>query len=664
MVENAFTAASSRNLPLYYFVAVAVVSLGVPLAVALVARLAMRRRAAPDFPDAVSMIAGGTFFLWFLDEAIVLATARAIAPVLVILTLLVVIVAGGLGAVAVLRRVSRPRHTIMTFLLAIAAFYLWMVGGRYLTKLGGGVYFSSAGLVLNFALLGGLFGVLVVIGRLRVGQGVRARALAGGCVLVAAAGTLASWRAQSESELPIPAGTAAASGTGAHVVLITVDTLRADRVSTHGYARPTGRHLDRLAKTSLVFNRAVSPSTWTFPGHVAILTGKLPRRLGLGADGHDPNTDPDGPRMRVAGGVETLAEILSRAGYDTAAFVANAAYLTRFWGFDQGFALYDDRAFRGMGYEPGVNAIWKLSPLVFDWLTKPYRPAEVVNETVFRWLQSRGTAPFFLFVNYMEPHEPYAPPSPYDRRFDGRDLFLRSPARAILAGTRTLSAEERRHFDALYDGEVAYADAAIGSLLERLEDLGLYDDSLIIVTSDHGEFLGEHDLFGHGYGPYDPIHRVPLIIKLPGARHGRVVDEWVQTTDVFPTVLRELSIPVPDGIDGEVLPDIDHPVVIEQPPNSILSQYGERFLVSYRGIYDGDWKLIAFTDGSSELYNLDVDPLETENVVSEHPEIAARLMRALTDFLDSVPRDAAGVEPAVVDEDALDQLRALGYAEP
>jgi arylsulfatase A-like enzyme len=365
--------------------------------------------------------------------------------------------------------------------------------------------------------------------------------------------------------------------------------------------------------------------------------------------------------MRLPESVDTLAEILSELGYDTAAFVSNSAYLTRLWGFDQGFRLYDDRGFRALGYESGINALLRLSPVIFDGLTKPYRPAERLNQTVFRWLDSQASEPFFLFVNYMEPHEPYAPPSPYDRMFDGRDFFVRSPAEAVLEGTRSLSAEEKRHFDAVYDGEVAYCDAAIGSLLDRLVELGLFDDSLIIVTSDHGEFLGEHDLWGHGYGPYDPVHRVPLLVKLPRAREQRIVKHWVQTTDIFPTVLRALSIPIPDDIDGQALPDADHPVVIEQPPNGILSKHGERFLVSYRGIYDGPWKLIAFSDGSKELYNIDDDPLEITNLISERPEFAAKLMVVLTRYLDSIPRDREIVEPALVDEDAFDQLRALGY---
>ena len=186
-------------------------------------------------------------------------------------------------------RFAAERHASydVSFTLAMAAFHLWMVGGRYLTKDGGGSYVSSSGVLLNVALLTGLLSALFVIDRLELRGRVPAQPLAGACLFVAIVGSLSVWQLQTESRMLLPVrARAAVRGMRTNVVLITVDTLRADRVSTHGYSRKTAPHLDRLAATSLVFHRAVSPSTWTFPCHLAIFTGKLPRRLGLGADGN------------------------------------------------------------------------------------------------------------------------------------------------------------------------------------------------------------------------------------------------------------------------------------------------------------------------------------------------------------------------------------------
>jgi arylsulfatase A-like enzyme len=310
-----------------------------------------------------------------------------------------------------------------------------------------------------------------------------------------------------------------------NVLLISVDTLRADRLSLYGYPRDTSPNLRRLARDGVVFKRALSPGTWTLPGHAAMLTGLFPGRLGaldIGA------TLPED--------AVTLAERLREAGYRTGAVVANVSVLDRGVGWSQGFDFYDDTPRQRLRYTTSLQlALWSL-PKPYARLTSRARTADAINAVALEWLATDRRTPFFLFINYMDTHHPYMPPDEYLDRFPGRRTVVIDPLPDLTRRPRGLTQRETEHYRALYDASIAYVDHEIGRLLGTLAVAGRLEDTLVIVTSDHGEFFGEHGLFQHAVGPYEEVHRVPLVIRYPGRRRHGVVDGWVQLVDVFPSV--------------------------------------------------------------------------------------------------------------------------------
>ncbi len=290
------------------------------------------------------------------------------------------------------------------------------------------------------------------------------------------------------------------------LVLISIDTLRADHLSTYGYHRPTSPRLDRLAAESHVFRRSLSASTWTLPSTATLLTGLLPAQHGLLSI-----------RQRLPPPVDTLAERLGRLGYRTAAFT-DGGFVAPQWGFSQGFERYDATAGKAWGPKD-VAAI--------------AGPAQ-------RWLEENRFHPFFLFVHTYETHQPYtnregfADPF-FDPAYDGR--FADRASVRVSEAEATAGADLER-IVALYDGEVRRADHYLGRLLDALRASGRWRDTAVIVTSDHGEEFLDHGDFDHGFAKvFDPNVRVPLILKPPGEPAARTVDRPVTGLDVAPTLL-------------------------------------------------------------------------------------------------------------------------------
>ena len=342
--------------------------------------------------------------------------------------------------------------------------------------------------------------------------------------------------------------------------------------------------------------------------------------------------------------------------------MANAAYLHRSLGMAQGFELYDDRIWRRLGSENVLYSWLKLSPYTFEGLQKSYRSASSISDTAIRWLSSTDARPFFLFLNYMDPHAPYYPPAPFDTRFEGRDLFLASPRDAILFGERGIESREQRHFDAVYDGEISYVDRELGRVVAELERTGRYDSTMLIVTSDHGEFFGEHDLWEHAVGPFDEVHHVPLLIKFPRSRAAGRVKTWMGLTDVFPTILSTLEIEIPEGLDGRAFPSEGGPIVIEQRPNTNLFRtHGERFARGYIGLYRHPWKLVRYSDGSRSLFNLASDPAETQDVLAIQRDVARDLEAELNTYEASIVPGPEKPSFDSVGQETRERLRSLGY---
>ena len=300
------------------------------------------------------------------------------------------------------------------------------------------------------------------------------------------------------------------------VFLLTIDALRADHLSTYGYERATDPNIRAIAEDGVVFTRAFTTAPKTTPAYASMFTGLYPHKHGLRMLGQE-----------LAEENLTLAEMLSAEGYDTGGFVSSTVMLGRLSALDQGFLTWDD-------YMPHREA----NRANFE------RRADATADAVLAWLD-RPSSPRFLFVHFIDPHGPYHPPGVFRRRFANRagrspahSMRLRAedvPAFQRLADARTLG----DYIDA-YDGEIAYADAALGRILDRLRALGLYDDALVIVTADHGESLGEDGFyFRHGKTLREVSTRIPLIIKPPGGRRPGVSRFWhdaVSLVDVLPTV--------------------------------------------------------------------------------------------------------------------------------
>ncbi|MBI1789354.1 MAG: sulfatase-like hydrolase/transferase, partial [Acidobacteria bacterium] len=298
------------------------------------------------------------------------------------------------------------------------------------------------------------------------------------------------------------------------------------------------------------------------------------------------------------------------------------------------------------------------------------RRAEEINRDVFTLLQGIGERPFFLFVNYMDAHTPYMPPPPYDTRFAGHDRRLSPEAadevsRLVLRQKRHLTEGERRWITAQYDGGIAYMDHHIGRLVERLRSLGRYDNTLIIITSDHGEAFGERDLMEHGVSVYQDQVRIPLLVKYPNSRERAEVDGLASHVDLMPTVLDVLGYPEPAERHGISLRRAKAResgyVVSESYRNPWLIDLGRRFDRLEHALFLGNMKLVTSTAGKRELYDLAGDPTEQRNLYWAGDVTTEKLQSALERWLKAVaPYSGSSVQP---DEETLQRLKSLGYVQ-
>lgn len=406
------------------------------------------------------------------------------------------------------------------------------------------------------------------------------------------------------------------------VILLVVDTLRAQNLSLYGYGRDTSPRLQEFAKDAVVYENAVTPGTWTVPAHASLLTGRWPSFHGAERVSGDRIL-----ALPINPGVPTLAETLGASGWRTAGFVANTTYLSGLFGFDRGFERYASHY--------------------------TFVRADEITKDAADWLAEKpGKA--FVFVNILDPHEPYEPPPPFDSKFPGANPeFGTSINELVNVRHGRLTPEAIAHFVSQYDGEIAFTDQALGAFFERLRKLGRYDDSLIFVTADHGELLGEHGLAGHGIAPLEPLIRVPLLVKYPRSRGGGTrVSGRVSTMGIYATALETLGITPPEGMQAVPL-DQTQQVFVED-----IDPAGSRIRIAY----DGDRKLVSSTtaDGATRLslYDLANDPGESK------PRIDGDELRTLEGVLDrfsAIPRPINSAQRPVIDPEKEAKLRALGY---
>jgi arylsulfatase A-like enzyme len=429
-----------------------------------------------------------------------------------------------------------------------------------------------------------------------------------------------------------------------NIILISVDTLRADRLGSYGFTAATSPTLDRLAGLGVRFENAISPSSWTLPAHMSLITSQLVSTHGVVDD-----------ETALSDSAATLAEALSSQGYKTTGFVS-WVYLSPKFGFGQGFDRYT--------FVPGN--------------------ARAVVDAVEEWHSTSAREPYFLFVHFFDPHMDFTPPPPYDRLFvdeytgpvDGSYLQIKPQILGLHESIAPIDPADRQHLDALYQGEIRFVDDEIARLLAAVDTRSPLADSLVVVVSDHGEELGDHgSLEGHGWTLYEEILHVPMIWNFPdSAYQGTVVREPVGLIDVAPTILDFLDIESPDQFQGRSLLPLLKPreEMAASPP--VVADSGGRFGIFKRAVRGPRFKLIETRDtGDSEiglpidagyeLYDLESDPGEQQDLYHpDHPE-AQRLLRILE--LADRPHGDGEMEATTpaqeLSEEEKKMLESLGY---
>ena len=458
-----------------------------------------------------------------------------------------------------------------------------------------------------------------------------------------------------------------------HVLLIVLETVRADHLSVYGYKRETTPNLRELAAHATLYTRAVSSGDMTLSTHASLFTG-------LYGASHGAHSGPNNHFGKpLANQYHTLAEVLSTHGYQTAAVVANIGYLAPKWGVAQGFSLYDHRSPVRFLRPPPAYSLRRTMQAILSRLSvggerRPWFPrAEEINRQASSVLDSMGNdeRPFFLFVNHMDAHWPYLPPAPFDTLYPGKDPSFdekqyRAAVKQILTRERATSEAERNHLVSQYDGSIAYVDDQVGRLFARLKRNRFYDNCLIIVTSDHGEAFGDRHLVGHWVSVYQDQVHVPLIIKYPNTERSTVVDELVGSIDVLPTVLDQLGYEIAKDVEGQSLLRMDRGsprvVMAESFPHFRKPAWQTRFQRTERAIFAAQYKLITSTEGKREMYDLFRDPNETSDLYWTEKATAHRLEPLFRQWPHEIPKrgDDAPVE---IDPETLERLRSLGYVE-
>ncbi|MFH1418788.1 MAG: sulfatase-like hydrolase/transferase [Planctomycetota bacterium] len=393
---------------------------------------------------------------------------------------------------------------------------------------------------------------------------------------------------------------------GCNVLLVTLDTTRADRLGCYGNRNIETPNIDALAMSGVLFANAIAPTPVTLPSHSTMMTGRHPKNHGVRFNA----------LARLGDEERTLAEVLSESGYATAAFVS-AFVLDSRYGISQGFETYD------LDYERRSE----------HWAAVAERPADKTCDQALAWLDvpGRGDRPFFLWVHLFDPHWTYEPPKPYADRYAGM----------------------------LYDGEIAFADAQLGRLLDALDELALRDKTLIVVAGDHGESLGQHDEHSHGTLVYDATLHVPLVLNAPRQPGGGVcITRPVGLVDLMPTVLAMLGVAPPDGMDG---------VDLTLPPSGPRSLFFETFegmaeygWAPYLGVQRGVMKYIY--GPVPELYNLADDPLELHDLIASQAQTADALHQEVRAFFGDDLEEATSLDlSSRMSPAELAKLQSLGY---
>jgi arylsulfatase A-like enzyme/Flp pilus assembly protein TadD len=417
-------------------------------------------------------------------------------------------------------------------------------------------------------------------------------------------------------------GAFAASKPPLNVVLITIDTLRPDHLRCYGYRQIHTPNIDALAVDGARFEKAFTSVPVTLPSHTVILTGTYPTLNGM----HDFAGNKLGPTQA------TLASVLKSQGYVTGAVIGSAVLDSRF-GLNRGFDFYYDHFDFNRLQESNIEEM--------------ERPGNLVADVTLDWLGKNYSKKFFLWMHLYDPHYPYRPPTPYDSQYKGHP----------------------------YDGEIAFADTQVGRIIHFLKEKNLYSNTLIVLSGDHGESLGEHGEKTHGFFIYNATLHVPLIIRVPGGASGRTVSDPVNLADVMPTVLNALKLDVPAEVQGHDLTASISPRKIETKKAEDLkgreagaaALYAETFLprlhFNWSELRSVETEKYHFIDAPKpELYDLSKDPGESTNLFSQKQAVAGELRAQLSRLISQYSAGQELAEKTGLDPALMERLKSLGYA--
>lgn len=395
-----------------------------------------------------------------------------------------------------------------------------------------------------------------------------------------------------------------------NLIVVTIDTLRADHLGCYGYKQIRTPNIDALAGDGFRFEHAFAVVPVTLPSHTTIFTGTYPMYSGM----HDFGDN------KLNASQPTLASVLKQQGYATGAVVASAVLDSRF-GLNRGFDFYYDHFDFNRMQESNLDEM--------------ERPGDVVADQALDWLSKNSQGKFFFWMHLYDPHYPYRPPSPFSEEYK----------------------------DHPYDGEIAFADGQVGRLIRFLKEKGLYQNTVIILSGDHGESLGEHGEKTHGFFIYNATLHVPLIIRLPGENGGKLVFANASLADLMPTALQILNVDVPREVQGRSL----LPMMKDQKENGVRDLYAESFLprihFNWSELRGVETERYHFIDAPKpELYDLQKDPGETQNLITQKKAVADEMRAQLTTVIRQYSAGKELAEKTGLDPALMERLKSLGYA--
>jgi arylsulfatase A-like enzyme len=455
-----------------------------------------------------------------------------------------------------------------------------------------------------------------------------------------------------------------------NIIWIVMDTARGDRFSSYGHETHTTPNVDEFRKDAVMFSDAVSAAPWTIPSHASMFTGTDPSTHGAHFSNEGTLKHP------LVNENVTIAEILKGNGYKTAAFIANYAALRRSYGFGQGFDLYYDQPSRFVRFYWG-QVFSRIYPSIRykDYLRiNRFLLSSEINPMALHWLEENKENNLFLFINYMECHAGYNYiPGEFSEEFDSYNekalnLFAQTMKKEIVYNKKSITPSEHAVLANAVDARLKYLDHNIGKFFDALKEMGIYDDALIIVTSDHGTLWGEHNSFGHMVDLYNELIHIPLIAKYPLAANKKgISDKRVQSIDIMAEILDYLGIAAPEGIQGQPFEEATHTVVAEvfrSKMSKMTKLNPERYYRDLKALYssDGKYKYIQASNGQSMLFDLVNDPFEQNNLLGQMPGLEAKFNNQLLKWQESIiPVVNSPIKQNIDRKKLIKDLRALGY---